>query len=207
MSKNQTRILEGAFQLFLKSNYDSVSTFELEEEIGLTRGAIYYNYKSKEGLFRAVIDTFILSKQNVWEKIQIRKELVDMLSLREYLTIYLNGADKTIDSMRKYVKGNSNGFHGYFSILYQAHLHYPDFNRQIYELFYKEYELIKHVVQNAVKQKEIPNMNVEIVAHHLRYIFIGYSFEESFQHGMNKEAIKDYLMYYYKMLRNEACLP
>lgn len=207
MVKNQARILQGAFQRFLRFSYETVSTSDLEEEIGLTRGAIYYTYKSKEELFRAVIDTFILSKQNVWEKIQVREELIDMLSLREYLTIYLNGAEKTIDSMRQFVKDGTNGFQGYFSLLYQARLYYPNFNQLIYETFFQELELIRRVVTNAVRDKEIPPIDIDIVAHHLRYIFIGHSFEESFKDGMQKQAIRDYLMYYYKLLRNETGLP
>lgn len=36
------RILRPAFKLFLMYNYESVSTAKLEEETGLTRGAIFF---------------------------------------------------------------------------------------------------------------------------------------------------------------------
>lgn len=50
---NIERILEPAFKLFLMYNYESVSTAKLEEATGLTRGAIFYKYKTKESIFNA----------------------------------------------------------------------------------------------------------------------------------------------------------
>ena len=65
MTKNTDFILEKAFSEFLNSSYAEVSTNDLERATGLTRGAIYYTYKSKEELFRAVIERFVLDKQHV----------------------------------------------------------------------------------------------------------------------------------------------
>ena len=46
MTKSDKKILEGAFRLFLNADYEGASTSDLEAEIGLTRGAIYYSYIS-----------------------------------------------------------------------------------------------------------------------------------------------------------------
>lgn len=40
--------------------YADVTTADIEEITGLSRGAIYYKVKNKEGLYRAVIDKFVL---------------------------------------------------------------------------------------------------------------------------------------------------
>lgn len=58
------RILRPAFKLFLTYNYESVSTSRLEEESGLTRGAIFFKFKTKEALFKAVIDKYIFNFQS-----------------------------------------------------------------------------------------------------------------------------------------------
>lgn len=39
------RILKPAFKLFLTYNYEAVTTAKLEEETGLTRGAIFFKHK------------------------------------------------------------------------------------------------------------------------------------------------------------------
>jgi len=62
ISKSEERrnqILVGVFKLFLVKEYADVTTADLEEIIGLSRGAIYYKVKKKEGLYRAVIDKFV----------------------------------------------------------------------------------------------------------------------------------------------------
>lgn len=41
------RILKPAFKLFLTYNYEAVTTAKLEEETGLTRGAIFSNIRIK----------------------------------------------------------------------------------------------------------------------------------------------------------------
>lgn len=52
-------ILQEAFKLFLSKEYVNVTTGDLEDATGITRGSIYYRTKNKEGLYKAVIDKFI----------------------------------------------------------------------------------------------------------------------------------------------------
>ena len=42
-------ILQEAFKLFLSKEYVNVTTGDLEEATGITRGSIYYRTKNKEG--------------------------------------------------------------------------------------------------------------------------------------------------------------
>ena len=85
MTKNTDFILEKAFSEFLNSSYAEVSTNDLERATGLTRGAIYYTYKSKEELFRAVIERFVLDKQHVLRKTGFHEDAAKWISLKEYL--------------------------------------------------------------------------------------------------------------------------
>ena len=155
MTKNTDFILEKAFSEFLNSSYAEVSTNDLERATGLTRGAIYYTYKSKEELFRAVIERFVLDKQHVLRKTGFHEEAAKWISLKEYLEIYISGARNTIESMRRFVKEGNNGFGGYFSLLYQARRLFPDFDNEIHELFFREISFITAVVRNAVENGEI----------------------------------------------------
>lgn len=59
---NKTReiILHKAFMLFLQYGYDGTSMIKLQEETGLSRGALYHHFKSKEQLFTEVIENFYI---------------------------------------------------------------------------------------------------------------------------------------------------
>ena len=153
--------MEKAFSEFLNSSYAEVSTNDLERATGLTRGAIYYTYKSKEELFRAVIERFVLDKQHVLRKTGFHEEAAKWISLKEYLEIYISGARNTIESMRRFVKEGNNGFGGYFSLLYQARRLFPDFDNEIHELFFREISFITAVVRNAVENGEIKELDPE----------------------------------------------
>jgi AcrR family transcriptional regulator len=53
------RILETALQVFATEGYEGASTRQLAERAGVNLPAIQYYFGSKEGLFRAVIDSII----------------------------------------------------------------------------------------------------------------------------------------------------
>ena len=67
--------------------------------------------------------------------------------------------------------------------------------------FFMSILFIKAVVKNAIKTKEIRDLDAEEVAHHLRYIFIGCAFEESFNNGLTVEEVQKHLMFYYNIIK------
>lgn len=50
------RLLEVARQQFTKHGYAQTATEAIVEEAGVTRGALYHHFGSKEGLFKAVVE-------------------------------------------------------------------------------------------------------------------------------------------------------
>ena len=76
------RILKPAFKLFLMYNYEGVSTSKLEAESGLTRGAIFFKYKTKEDLFKAVIDKYVFTFQSSSSDLEIA-------TLKDFIDLYL----------------------------------------------------------------------------------------------------------------------
>ena len=56
-------------------------------------------------------------------------------------------------------------------------------------------------MRNAVETEEIKELDPEEVARNLRYIFIGHSFEESFNGGMEPDDAKKHLMFYYQLIK------
>ena len=53
------RILEAALEMFAAEGYDGTSTRQLAEQAGVNLPAIQYYFGSKEGLFRAVIQSIV----------------------------------------------------------------------------------------------------------------------------------------------------
>ena len=127
ISKSEERrnqILVGAFKLFLVKEYADVTTADLEEIIGLSRGAIYYKVKNKEGLYRAVIDKFVFELlSNSLE----REELAS--NEKPFLSFIMNELIHTKERMNSIrnslIDANSTE---YINLLSSAKFHYEGFN-------------------------------------------------------------------------------
>jgi AcrR family transcriptional regulator len=62
-------LIEAAHELFMERDYERVSTEQILERSGVSRGALYHHFPTKLDLFRAV---FIASEQRVIERIAAR---------------------------------------------------------------------------------------------------------------------------------------
>lgn len=52
----QSAVLENTYRLMFQHNIEGITMVELEKQLKRTRGSIYYFYKDKTALFKAVID-------------------------------------------------------------------------------------------------------------------------------------------------------
>src|SRR5580692_3927817 len=79
----RTNILKTALLLFLEKGYKNVSYQDLVKKIGLSKGAIYHYFASKEELLNAVFDFFSESSRQPVE-IGIEHEVKDYRSFRKF---------------------------------------------------------------------------------------------------------------------------
>ena len=55
-ARTRAQLIDAAAAVFARHGYVAASLDEVAEEAGLTKGAVYSNFDSKEDLFQAVID-------------------------------------------------------------------------------------------------------------------------------------------------------
>lgn len=77
MTDSKKQILQTALKLFLKSPYKEVSLRDIVNQIGLTKGAFYHYYTSKEDLFEEAAKYFyssvIITDYNNFPKTSLKK--------------------------------------------------------------------------------------------------------------------------------------
>ena len=54
--EKKEKILDSALHVFVKSGYSDARMDDIVEESGMSKGAIYYYYKSKKDLFLGLTD-------------------------------------------------------------------------------------------------------------------------------------------------------
>ncbi|HJA82208.1 MAG TPA: TetR/AcrR family transcriptional regulator [Candidatus Mediterraneibacter intestinipullorum] len=86
------KILDAAQRLFLEKGYDNTTIQDIVDELdGLSKGAVYHHFKSKEEIMDAVGDR-MFAVNNPFEAVRGRSDLNGLQKLRE--AIRLNQADE-----------------------------------------------------------------------------------------------------------------
>lgn len=86
------RILDVSQKLFLEKGYENTTIQDIVDGLdGLTKGAVYHHFKSKEEIMDAVGDRMFF-QNNPFEKVRGRKDLNGLQKLQE--AVRLNQADR-----------------------------------------------------------------------------------------------------------------
>jgi len=143
MTDSKKQILETALKLFLRHSYKEVSLKDIVNDIGLTKGAFYHYYTSKEQLFEETVKYFynntIITNYNNFPK----------TSLEEFYNHYLNVL-KEPDEFDE-VEGDMN----FFVFLSEASKRIPDFLDIHTAQRKKELWAWSAIIETAKRNKEI----------------------------------------------------
>lgn len=88
LSKN--KILAAAGEVFSQKGYDAATMQDIMEKSGLSKGAIYHHFKSKEEIMQALGDQMFF-ENNPFEAVEKRTDLNGLQKIKELLKI--NGSD------------------------------------------------------------------------------------------------------------------
>ena len=91
------KILDAAQRLFLEKGYDNTTIQDIVDELGgLTKGAVYHHFRSKEEIMDAVGDR-MFRENNPFEAVMGRKDLNGLEKLREMVRV--NQSDRARQDM------------------------------------------------------------------------------------------------------------
>ena len=94
------KILDVAQRLFLEKGYDNTTIQDIVNELGgLTKGAIYHHFKSKEEIIDALSEKLFF-ENNPFVIVKKRKDLNGLQKMREVIKI--NYADATRNKLSKH---------------------------------------------------------------------------------------------------------
>lgn len=89
------RILDAAQRLFLEKGYEATTIQDIVDELGgLTKGAIYHHFKSKEEIMDAVGDRMFFAN-DPFKAVRGRDDLSGLEKLREAVRLHQRDAERT----------------------------------------------------------------------------------------------------------------
>lgn len=179
--RTREKILDTAIRHFLRDGFSGASLRSIVKDAGLTTGAFYKYYPTKEMLFDALIDPYI---EHIYE---IYDEIIDdfeKLSAHDQTNNMSNAANDGTNQMIDYIYEHYDHFRLLFkcgdSGKYEAFIH---------NMVNKEMKATKKYMQ-IMKEAGMDLLNVDKSLMHMIYTGFFSSVLQIVEHDMDKEIAK-----------------
>lgn len=179
--RTREKILDTAIKHFLRDGFSGASLRSIVKDAGLTTGAFYKYYPTKEMLFDALIDPYI---EHIYE---IYDEIIDdfeKLSAHDQTNNMSNAANDGTNQMIDYIYEHYDHFRLLFkcgdSGKYEAFIH---------NMVNKEMKATKKYMQ-IMKEAGMDLLNVDESLMHMIYTVFFSSVLQIVEHDMDKEIAK-----------------
>jgi len=155
MNDSKEHIITIASRLFLQKSYKEVTMKEIVQKTGLSKGAFYHYFESKEQLFLEVLDFFFTNvMKHAYEKYS-RESFYHFFhdygnEVKAYSKLYL--------SKFKGDEPESEFNMNYFTLAFDALKLFPEFREKMVEGQKAELNIWTEVVRNARKNGEIKSL-------------------------------------------------
>ncbi|MCF8298826.1 MAG: TetR/AcrR family transcriptional regulator [Saprospiraceae bacterium] len=148
--ETKDKILQVAFNLFLKKGYKDVSLKQIVEAVDLTKGAFYHYFSGKEELFTQVVEMYLLEGgDKIYDEIATD-------NLKQFLTSYIERLAIFIDKIQKEIYSETAKIEvSYFYLAFDALRLIPGFDKKMSKMHEKERDKWAEVMCNAKANNEI----------------------------------------------------
>ncbi|MFK3937516.1 TetR/AcrR family transcriptional regulator [Alkalihalobacillus sp. NPDC078783] len=149
--KEQTykQIIETAFSMFSEKGFDQTSMAHIAAEVGITKPAVYYYFKSKDDLIKALFDIIAKEIQSI-----TYADLNEMNDTNLHTMLYTIG-EKAISLQEHNLQFNQ--LFNQYILLASRDSYYSEKIKDIQQEFFNAfYNLFKHAVKvNAINDENI----------------------------------------------------
>ena len=149
MITNREEVIDKAFGVFLRMNYEKASIITIAKACGLTKTGIVYYFPHKLDLFVAVTDKYVLRMHEPESKFPAPAD-----TLAEFIGQYVAGVDASMKRIAGMVGDNlsphdcSPNFY-YFHFLSQVRMYYPGISRNRADFSAKTMSFGEKVIRKA----------------------------------------------------------
>lgn len=187
MHETKLHILKIAFKLFLQKNFKEVTMQDIVKETGLSKGAFYHYFESKEQLFLEVVSTFYLADEIT------NYEALDKSSFKNFYLSYIVHLENFVGYLKNLVdvKEDDHNNINYFTLIFDALNRFPDFQKKIKESHAKELAIWQETIEKAQKNQEISSLMPSLYTAKMFIYTIDSTFMHSILEGNFMQALQE----------------
>lgn len=201
MKTNKNKVIDAAAKIFLSKGYEGCTVRAISQEAGLANASCLFNYfKGKEEIYQAVIDTYILQKQDPREKYQNWEKL----SLLEFIDLYVGRVGTTMKSLQEKLNADQSLTPAtYIIFIQEACRKNSDCKEKYYNSILQNTEMWEFVIRKAIESGEIKaDTNIVLTAQMFYYLFVGTSYVHAIQDGLKPEELQAQYYCLYNIIKN-----
>lgn len=151
---NREEVIDKAFGVFVRMNYEKASIITLAKACGVTKTGIVYYFPHKLDLFMAVADKYVLQMHEPENKFAAPAD-----TLTEFIGQYVAGVAASMKRIVELIGDNcsphdcSPNFY-YFHFLSQVRMYYPGIRQKIEKIYRQDYDLWEKVKRKRGNQEQ-----------------------------------------------------
>ena len=166
-AKTKNNIFETARRLFLEHGVDNVSVDSIVEEAGVSKGAFYVHFESKDVLSSLLIRDYVSEIDMDYKK--YLEGLGSEVSTYDVIILMVGKIAEVLE--------NKIGYEN-MKVLYKAHLSKASYTTSTTSYDRELYKMFEFILNKGVTSKEIKlNKPVDTLTHHLVLAMRGITFE------------------------------
>ena len=196
MNDTKEHILKTSLLLFLQKSYRDVTLREIVEKTGLSKGAFYHYFTSKEELFKEIANMFMSMGE-------VDYSSFSKVSLKAFYKKYIDFLDNSLVEMSNMVitSGDKSFNLNFFLIMFEAVSRFPEFLHIELKLHMKDVVAWKNIISIAREKGEIlSSSSDEDIANLFLYCTDGVFIR--FINNDKPKAFKDFLSITYDTIYN-----
>jgi len=150
MDKPKEKIIKEAFCLFLTKSYDSVSMRDIQDAAKTSRGAIYHHFKSKDEIYEAAVNKYLLPTFVNFSLIPDENKK----TLQDAIFAAIKCRQSHINFLNETTSFKLLDFY-FFKFIFQAVEHCNGFREEVSAIVEREYNGWRNIIQVAMRTGEI----------------------------------------------------
>lgn len=196
MKINKEKILQKAFEQYLLRGYSGVSISVLQQQLNIGRATLYYYFKDKETLFKAILDKYFIQVIQTNEDISPDITICELIEKRIAISLQLKASILTLENQTL----TMSNFSALLLFAYTHYDHFKDFVRESQQRCVQQWQL---AIRNSIKQSEIkPDVNIDVLASLFANIKDGYEAGLFVEPTMTDVFLKTSYYYLYNLVKS-----
>ena len=184
MKDRREYIIRKAMELYALEGYQNVSITDLQNELDMGRGTLYYYFKDQDELFQTCMEKYFLEpKQRALSSVS---ENVLMEEMIHAMMEYLGSLEQTLMTFTNKSVNTSN----VNNLMFTAYSRFPALHRRAQRLALKEVELWRKAIYNSQRAGLVRHgIDVDLIALMMAHV------KDSYDSGLGRTQMDSSFLY------------